>query len=583
LLLASLAAQLLQARLNPANPRIAYGLHHLSVELAAAALFTAFVAIIRPALARIPNLANRPTALYTVAVAVVFGLTWLPVWLAGGFAQDDWLLLAAASVRHSITDHPALSWYALDTVDGNFRPLGTVLYFGYLLKWFGPTARVFTLGPLVLTFLVTLTAFAFVRELGYGRPTAAAASLLFLTRGVLYTVVAWASALGDGIAILCCGLTALLVLKATKRSGLATAACHAAAWLLFCVAILGKQSAFVAPLIVALILYLRPGESRSLSPTRTTRLFAAATAFIVYAATAAVVFLHAKSLLHAPSPYPIGLSAKALLQSFAHITWYFLVMQFPDRYPTANLLPSLLGLAILITAIFLVRRHPRLLGDRPRDVLFAALAAAASLSLFVVLGTRSAPYYGCMAAFWISIALAISLTGFAPAAPAARRCTFVFCLLITTGFAGIRIQQTALIPSGGYLWGTFGMDFDRRTQTAMRHQLTAAHLVHPDDTLIITDCPESRTYPSMALLDAPALPRILLYDTHNRAYTANNRLGLRPSDDTHDPADRASLSDPEAYHWTTPLDPTTAAGILARSNIAALACALIVNGSPTGN
>jgi hypothetical protein len=87
----------------------------------------------------------------------------------------------------------------------------------------------------------------------------------------------------------------------------------------------------------------------------------------------------------------------------------------------------------------------------------------------------------------------------------------------------------------------------------------------------------------MALLDAPALPRILLYDTHNRAYTANNRLGLRPSDDTHDPADRASLSDPEAYHWTTPLDPTTAAGILARSNIAALACALIVNGSPTGN
>ena len=56
-------------------------------------------------------------------VPIMFCVFWLPVLVAGGFVQDDWLLLAAASVRHVVVVHPATSWLALDSVDGNFRPL----------------------------------------------------------------------------------------------------------------------------------------------------------------------------------------------------------------------------------------------------------------------------------------------------------------------------------------------------------------------------------------------------------------------------------------------------------------------------
>jgi hypothetical protein len=63
----------------------------------------------------------------------------------------------------------------------------------------------------------------------------------------------------------------------------------------------------------------------------------------------------------------------------------------------------------------------------------------------------------------------------------------------------------------------------------------------------------------MALLDAPAIPRILLYDSRTGIYTANDHQGLTPADGF------AGLSDPLAYHWTQPLDPAVAAGIFAHN------------------
>lgn len=224
------------------NERIQYGVGHLPFALFATALFIALVGLARPLLSRISGLANWPTPYFLAVLAIVFALCWLPVWLAGGFVQDDWLLLAAASIRKIIFLHPAYSWYALDSVDGNFRPLGTTLYFGYMLKWFGLAARAFTFGPFLLTLLGNLVAFAIVRELGYSRVAAAAASLLFMTRGLLYTVAAWAAALGDGIAILFCGLTYLFLLKANKQHGSTALYYHLFAWLFFCVAILGKRA-----------------------------------------------------------------------------------------------------------------------------------------------------------------------------------------------------------------------------------------------------------------------------------------------------------------------------------------------------
>jgi len=564
--LAAVVAHLLRSHLAPHNDRIRYAADHLPTALLAIAVFAALFGV---AASLIRPLETWPTPFYLAGITAIFALCWLPAWLAGGFVADDWALLAAASIRKIILLHPTYCWYTLDSVDGNFRPLGTVLYFAYMLHWFGLVSRAFTLGPLLLTLLASFVAFAIVRELGYSNLAAAAAALLYVTRGVLYTIVTWTAALGDGIAIVGCGLTALLVLKANKRSGIAACAYHLLAWLCFCVAILGKQSAFVAPPIVALLLFLRPGQ-----PTRTTlvrRAASALAALSIYSVTAATVFFHAKILLRGANPYPIHLSLKPLLGTFDYATSYLFVLQLPDRVPRASLGPSLLGLAIVTALILLARKRPALLGDRPRDPIFAALAAAVSVSLFALLGTRSAPYYGCMAAFWLSIALGIVLTHTPQthtaqtSRPLARLRRFLFCLLILSGFAEIRLEQIALIPSGGYLWGTYGMDSERRIRTNMHHELSVGGQ-GKIDTLLLEDCTHSSPYTSMLLLEAPIIQRILIYDTRTGEYYTNNQQGLRPSDGF------TRLSDPQSYNWNQPLDAATAAGILARSRVLSIQC-----------
>ena len=534
------------------------------------ALFTALMGLSRRWLCNASGLEEKPVRYYLICITVVFGLYWLPAWFAGGFVEDDWQLLAAASIRKIIYLHPSYIWYALDSVDGNFRPLGTVLYFGYMLKWFGLAPRAFTFGPLLVSLLGGMVAFAIVREMGYSKVAATVASLLFLTRGVLYTIVTWTCAFGDSISIALCGLTALFVLKANRRHGLAAILCHLLAWFFFLMATLAKQSSFVAPLIVVLLLLLRPGEpeadqGRAKLPTLTRRIATAAVTLCVYSATAAAVFLHAKSLLRVPSPYLIQFSAKALFQTFSYATWYFLVVKFPNNFRVANMLPGLMGLAIVATLIFLARRHPPLLGDRPRDIAFAGLASAASVSLFILLGTRSAPYYGCMAAFWFSIALGIALTRYGapgPGNPAARLCCFLFCLLLLSGFIEVRIEQTGLIPSGGYPWGTFGMDTERTVQADMQRETATPG----KDMLLLVDCTATIPYASMTMLDAPAIQRILMLDSHTGAYRANNHQGLRPTDDL------PGLSDPQAYNWNKPMDPSIFAGIAAHESVLRLQC-----------
>jgi hypothetical protein len=575
-LLASAGSFFLQYHLAPQNERVRYALHHLPLALLGTALFVALVGRTGSWL-RACTLGQWPTRYYLAGIAAFFAVCWMPCWIAGGFVADDWPLLAAASVRKIVYLHPAYSWYALDSVDGNFRPLSTVLYFGFMLKWFGTAARAFTFGSMSLTLLGGLCAFAIVREMQYSRAAAAAASLLFLSRGAIYTIVNWACALGDCIAILFCALTAWMLLKANKRRGRAAWLFHLLAWLSFCVAALGKQSSFVAPILVALLLFLRPGTgpaARSIdpghrsraTPTLTRRAVEATVAFCVYTATAAGFFFHAKDLLRSPSPYPIRFSLGALFQTFSYATWYFVVAQFPDSLHAANLLPALFGFLLVAAAVLLAWKFPSVLGERPKDIVFCALAAIASISLFVLLGTRSAPYYGSMSAFWVSIALGIALTRYGipgPGNPAARLSYFLFCLLLVTGFAEIRLEQTGLIPSGGYLWGTFGMDTERTVQADLKRAIDAGPAYK---TLLLASCPPEIPYAAMALLDAPSMQRLLLYDPQTGAYTANDLQGLRPADDF------AELRDPLAYRWNQPLNPAVARDLLSREPVLRLRC-----------
>ncbi|HEY0264356.1 MAG TPA: hypothetical protein VGC07_07515 [Granulicella sp.] len=535
--------------------RLQYGFEHLPTAFLAIAVFIAVMNLLRLQLLKIPHLETKPTLFFLGGLTVIFAIYWISPLRAGGFTADDWELLAAGSIRTLPLQHPDLSWYALDSVDGNFRPLGTVLYAGYLLRWFGVAPFPFLLGVFVANLLGSLVLFLIVREMGYSRLTAAAASILYISRGITYTIHAWMAALGDSLVILLCGLTTLLLLRANKRSGTAAVLYHLFAWGCFLLATLAKQSAFVMPLIVALLLVLRPGET--VLPPRRQRVRNAAAGLIVYGGTAWYVYNHARALTRGDTPYPVGLTWDAVLRTFSYVTWYFTTFYLP-RGTVSALATDLLGLLILLGVYLAVRRMPQLLGERPRDVLFSVLSALASVSLFMVLQTRSAPYYGSMAAFWMSVGLAILLTHLNPPtreSPPGRIACFLLFVLAVLGYAEIRLKQTAIIYSGGYIWGTLGMDTYRSEFHDLRRALETTQGAH---TLVLEDFPDFHSeYPCMALLIDPAIQHILLYDSRSKSYLANDLHGARPHDDL------TALGDWRAYNWTSAISGEEAAAILA--------------------
>lgn len=547
--------------LGPVNQRVRYGLEHLPGALVASLLFLVLLTIARTPMIRNDRWRELPTRYFVAALIAAFCLFWLPPVLAGGFDKDDWMLLGAASIRTILATHPSLLWSTLDSVDGNFRPLGTALYMGTMLRHFGIWARPFLAGLFLVNLLGTLVAFAIAIRLGYTRVTATAAALLYLSRSEIYPIVTWTCALGDSLVILLCGLMVLALLTAIRHRGTTAAGLHLFAWVCFCLATVAKQSAFAAPLIVGLVLGLRPGRDARKSPLAY-RLRSALLGMTIYGATAAVPFFQAKRLLVTGSPYPIRLSFDALLRTFAYVIWYFGTFEFPTKYIRLQMLPNIAGLLVLCAAVVILIRVPRIWGERPRDVAFCLLAAVASVSLFVVLPARVAPYYGAMAAFWLSLALAIALTRFGWATPentAGRVCSFLFCTLLLTGFADIRVKQTGLFPSGGYTWGASEVGLEMEIYNGIKQALRRA----PEtQTLILEDMPNSDGYfAGMAISADPHLKRILAYHSTSMSFLANDTEGKLPSNDF------AGLHSPKSYNWNVPLDEPRVARLLAGEQV----------------
>ncbi len=546
--------------LTDVKARVAYGLEHLPGALLAACCFLVLVAAGRWLLVRWKPVGNLPSTYFVGAVGVAFCLFWLPAVLAGGFDRDDWMLLGAASVRKVLAGQPWLAWQTLDSVDGNFRPVGTVLYMGILLRHFGVWARPFLLGLFAVNLLGTLVAFAIVRTLGYSRMAAAAAAILYLSRSQTYTIMTWTCALGDAVVILLCGCMALALLAAIKRSGRSAAVFHVLAWGCFCVATLAKQSAFAAPMIVGLLLLLRPGTAQKW--TMHLRLREAALGVAVYGATAAVPFFHAKRLLAGVPPYPVAFSLDALLRTFAYAAWYLGTFEFPSKYKQLLLLPPAAGILAVCAVVLALRRWPRLLGERPRDVAFCALAGVASLSLFAVLPARVAPYYGSMAAFWVSLALGIALSRFGWAEPgnqAGRVCCLIFCVLVVMGFVDVRLKQTGLFPAGGYTWGASEVGLERALYGTIAQELAA----RPEtQAVLLEDMPDDDSiFANMAIIANPGLERVLTYRSAPDSYFANDRGGRVPVDDL------AGLRNPRAYNWNVPLNRIEAERLLSNERV----------------
>jgi hypothetical protein len=554
--LAAAAAWFVAACRHIGNPRVEYGLLHLPAAFLQIAIFAAALGVAYRWYLQGSQRSLSSRVLLS-AVVVLFAAVWLPVALHGGFAQDDWMLLSASSVRKFLYTHPLASLNTLDTVDGNYRPLGTVLYVGYLLRWFGLHPLPFALGSFFAGLACTLLVFALMRELRQGSGVSAAAAILFLSRDLIYVPIAWMCALGDTLAIFGSGLCILLLLRALRTKGVAPWLYHVAAWLCFVAALLSKQSAFAVPMIAVLAILLVPATTGSVENWKK-RLPLAITIGAVYGATVLVVFRHAVNLLAHKTPYPIKFSPLVLRVALSHITWFFLPLDFPDAHPYARLLVPLLGLIILVTVVLWLRRSPYLLGTNRRLMVFLLGSAFASLSLFLLLPSRSAAYYGSMAAFWLSMAVAIVLKNLNE-----RACvsfphlgTWGMCLLLLCGYSFVRLKQTGLPPSGGYIWGTYSMDENMGEFAFLSDALKRTP--HTKVLVIVGGPYTGRQQANMAILADPSLQRILGFDPQS-GFKANDRQGLLPQDNF------GNLTDVDAYHWTLPMDTATASALLADS------------------
>jgi hypothetical protein len=426
-----------------------------------------------------------------------------------------------------------------------------------MLKLFGLHAFPLLCGNFIVNLLGVFVAFFIVRELGYSKMAGGIASLLYITRGLNYTLNAWACALGDGIVILLGGLTVLAILRASRRTGTVSLVYHTLAWVLFVIATFAKQSSFSIPLIVALLVLLHPGPTAL--PSLRRRTGQALLALVAYSVPAAIIFFHARSLLD-KVPYPISLTLSGFTQLLGYLTWYFIGFEVPG-YLIASIFSIVAGAAILAGLAVLVWRVPALLGKRPRDIAFLLAAALAAIGLYIVLPTRTVAYYGAMSAFWVSIAIGIAATqlgAMADRSPSTRNAAIALYLIVVLGFFDIRVKQTGLISSGGYIWGTYGMDREKSIYDQISKAIAGSP---PGNTVVMVDFPSyAPAYLSMALIADPGLRRILLYDSKTKTYLVNDLAGFRPKDDV------KALSDVDAYWWNLPIDSTEAAGIAKREN-----------------
>jgi len=546
-LLGSIAMFLLRQHLHAPDRELQYALDRLPGALLLSGLWILCLQLLHRWLLlsgvwRAPRL--LPCLLVLLAVYCIY---WIPAMLAWGFSQDDWYVLAAASIRKVIFVHPAWSFSTLEVIDGNFRPLGTVLYFGFMIKFFGASAFAFLAGSFLINLSVTVLLFFLVQEFGYSLQNATIAALLYLSRGMGFTLNTWSCAVGDGMVIFLCGLAALLILRANKRMGTPPLLLHLAAWLLFVFALLAKQSAFGFPPIAAALTLFAP-ETSDASNSRK-RIGRALFVFLFYGATTMAVYLYSKTLLHGATPSKVGFSLKGLIHLFSYPTWYFAPLHFASRRAIMILMPEIFGVLILLALAVVLLRLPQVLGSRARHIAFFAYAGFCSVALFAFVGDRSVAYYGAMMAFWVSIGLALCLTNLGPLEignARARAGYFFLFLLLASGYADIQLKLTGIVPTGGYAI-PLGVAQERYGYRQLSNLLAGAPQA---DSLVLLNAPYLRDpgdFAVMALLADERISEIFIYHDASRTFTSNNLHGDRPRNDFQ------ALADPHEYVWTTPV------------------------------
>lgn len=277
---------------------------------------------------------------------------------------------------------------------------------------------------------------------------------------------------------------------------------------------------------------------------------------LAYGPPAMLVFLHARTLAGGTTPYPIELKFSGFAHLFAYLSFYLFMLDVPGKYGHLADFPWIAGVLVAVCGIAALRlNRAKLIGPSEPLLIYTVLCATASISLFALLPTRSAGYYGVGAAFWISIGLAVILTRCAEDG-SVTVVTGVVCAFVLSGFMNVRLSQTALIPSGGYIWGTFGSWLDLHIDAAVQREIDRVRagetaplvFVVPSTEAFAKDPASINVVAVMALLHAhPQVRRVLFYDARTRIWYGNDRNGYRPGASINDYRDAGQ------YHWSNQL------------------------------
>jgi hypothetical protein len=211
------------------------------------------------------RVSDRQTWLVPGALAALTALAFLP-WLSFPFLADDYVHITYA---RAFTAHAFVTHFTVPAGDRFFRPLG---YFSYALDalWAGRTPAAWRASNLAFHVGNTLLVYLLCRALKFTALPAALGALLFGIHGSRPEAVTWIAARFDLLAV----FLGLVCIHCALRQWRVASACA------LVLATLSKESAYVVPLLLALILWYQGLSWREIAKRSVPLL---ATAVLVFA------------------------------------------------------------------------------------------------------------------------------------------------------------------------------------------------------------------------------------------------------------------------------------------------------------
>ena len=197
------------------------------------------------------------TDIASVAGVILIGLAAFWRNLSDAFLSDDYYLVTMARFTRGYSAPLFKHGGGIEF----FRPVGG-LALAATAWWGGADPFTWHLVSLVLHLANSALVFLLISRLFSNRPAAVVASLLFAIHGTRPEAVTWAAGRFDVISCFFVLAGLLLFIAHLGRGAIGAAACYAGSLLAMALAILTKESAYVFPVLLLLMVSVRPGSSR---------------------------------------------------------------------------------------------------------------------------------------------------------------------------------------------------------------------------------------------------------------------------------------------------------------------------------